>query len=122
MPQPLGRGAVVRGVDIRLVEASRVAGVEQVVDVDADVGARAAEPDDLREAHVDLRPALVGVDAVLVVGEQDRRRAGRRARPSGRWPSAAAITEFGTCQFAVMADAGCERSTVLTSTSIFGTV
>src|SRR4029453_14377116 len=42
--------------------------------------------------------------------------------PTGRWPSVAAMTEFGTCHVAVIADDGCERSTVLTSTSIFGTV
>ena len=48
--------------------------------------------------------------------------------PAGRWPSAAAITEFGTCQVAAVSAvapssaAGCERNTALTSTSIFGIV
>ena len=46
--------------------------------------------------------------------------------PGGRWPSAAAITEFGTCQVAAVfgvspsSAGGRERSTALTSTSIFG--
>src|SRR5512134_2933474 len=69
---------VVGAVDIRLVEASRVARVEQVVDVHADIAARPAETDDLREAHVHLRPALIRVDAMLVVRQQDGGRAGRR--------------------------------------------
>jgi hypothetical protein len=30
--------------------------------------------------------------------------------------------EFGTCQFAVIADAGCDRTTELTRTSILGIV
>ena len=48
--------------------------------------------------------------------------------PAGRWPSAAAITEFGTCQVAAVfgvlpsSTSGCERNTALTSTSILGIV
>ena len=42
--------------------------------------------------------------------------------PKPVWPSAALITEFGTCQVAVNCDGGCERTVALMSTSIFGTV
>src|SRR5687767_10988936 len=48
--------------------------------------------------------------------------------PGGRCPSAAAMTEFGTCQVAAVSgvppsSAGArDRSTALTSTSIFGIV
>ena len=52
---------------------------------------------DLREAHVDLRPALVRVDAVLVVGRAEWWSLPVAVAPGGSWPSAAAITEFGTC-------------------------
>jgi hypothetical protein len=70
-----GRGApaarpwrVVRALDVGRVVTRRVVRVEHVVHVDADVHARATEPQDLREAHVDLHPAIVGIDAMLVVG------------------------------------------------------
>ena len=87
---------------------------------------------DLREAHVDLRPAFVREDAVLVVGQLDNRVARSAVAPGGRCPSAAAMTEFGTCHCAELVPvstvtplswiSGCDRRMALTRTSIFGIV
>src|SRR6266540_5061298 len=48
--------------------------------------------------------------------------------PGGRWPSAAAMTEFGSCHCAVVpavpprSVGGCERTVAVTCTSTFGIV
>src|SRR5688572_29113716 len=74
--EPLRR----RGIDgERLIECGRVAGVEQVIHVDADVRAPAAEAQDLGKTHVELIDSLVRihlsgpqqVDRGRPVGERD---------------------------------------------------
>src|SRR5688572_5432721 len=52
-PQP---GAVVA---VRLVVSSLGVRVDDVIEIDADVGALAAEPEDLRKAHVERVQALL---------------------------------------------------------------
>ena len=66
----------------------------------------------ITKTHVDLCTWVTRIHAMLVVGQQQVRRSGRR-RAGGRWPSAFAIPhpEFGTCHVApAMAISVCDRT------------
>src|SRR5436190_23790889 len=64
-------GRAVRGAELILILVrGAVVRVQQVGQVQADVRPPAAEPEGLGEPHVDLRPAIVGIQPVVAVVEQ----------------------------------------------------
>src|SRR5687768_2688705 len=81
------KSSVADGVLIVVLVRRRVVGVQQIAQVDTDVRSPPAEPEYLREAHVDLRPPIVGVQLMVTVEDVDRRVAVEGA--TGRQPAQA---------------------------------